>query len=65
MPDPIAGSTMQILVLTRDVEAPLQTPPRLTNSEDEWEWRGGWPIRHHRRPKRNTFHPDWKSSERA
>eukprot|EP00975_Prorocentrum_lima_P038553 8101063-Prorocentrum_lima.AAC.1 len=25
--------------------------------------RGSWLIRHHRRPRRKTFHPDWKSTE--
>eukprot|EP00975_Prorocentrum_lima_P070133 12930266-Prorocentrum_lima.AAC.1 len=25
---------------------------------DEWEWRGKWPIRHHRKPRRKTFRPD-------
>eukprot|EP00975_Prorocentrum_lima_P059471 12468980-Prorocentrum_lima.AAC.1 len=55
---------MQILILTGDVEAPPQAPPKITNSEYEWEWRGSWLIRHHRQPRRKTtFHPDWRSSE--
>eukprot|EP00975_Prorocentrum_lima_P060984 12787778-Prorocentrum_lima.AAC.1 len=56
---------MQILILKGDVEAPPQLPPKLTNCEDEWEWRGGWLIHHHRRPRRKTFHPDWRSSEHS
>eukprot|EP00975_Prorocentrum_lima_P048638 10176465-Prorocentrum_lima.AAC.1 len=51
---------MQILILTGDVEAPPQVPLKLTNSEAR---RGSWLIRHHRQPRRQTFHPDWKSSE--
>eukprot|EP00975_Prorocentrum_lima_P029581 6208872-Prorocentrum_lima.AAC.1 len=62
-PDPIAGSTMQVLIPQGDVEASLQEPPKLTNNEGEWEWRGSWLIRHHRRSRRKTFHPDLKSSE--
>eukprot|EP00975_Prorocentrum_lima_P057635 12084985-Prorocentrum_lima.AAC.1 len=56
---------MQMLILAGDVETPPQDPPNLTNSEDEWEWRGGWLIRHYRRPRRRTkqFHPDRRSSE--
>eukprot|EP00975_Prorocentrum_lima_P011704 2488998-Prorocentrum_lima.AAC.1 len=50
---------MQVLILKAGVEASLQEPP----NEDGWEWRGSWLIRHHRRPKRNTFHPDLMSSE--
>eukprot|EP00975_Prorocentrum_lima_P071284 12936830-Prorocentrum_lima.AAC.1 len=53
---------MQVLVLKGDVEASLQEP-ELTNSEDEWEWRGSRLTRHHRRPRRKTFHPDLTSSE--
>eukprot|EP00975_Prorocentrum_lima_P020983 4417608-Prorocentrum_lima.AAC.1 len=34
-PDPIAGSTLLILIPTGDVETPTQAPPKLTNSEDE------------------------------
>eukprot|EP00975_Prorocentrum_lima_P063339 12890903-Prorocentrum_lima.AAC.1 len=56
-------STMQVLMLKGDVEALLQDPPTLTNSEDEGEWRGGWLMRHHQRPRRKTFHPDLKPSE--
>eukprot|EP00975_Prorocentrum_lima_P050280 10530263-Prorocentrum_lima.AAC.1 len=46
-----------------DGEAPPQDPPTLTNNEDEWEWRGGCLIPHHRQPRRKTFHPDWRLSE--
>eukprot|EP00975_Prorocentrum_lima_P028094 5903609-Prorocentrum_lima.AAC.1 len=24
---------------------------------------GNWLIRHHRRPRKRTYHPDWKSTE--
>eukprot|EP00975_Prorocentrum_lima_P009946 2117037-Prorocentrum_lima.AAC.1 len=35
-PDPVAGSRMEIFILTGDVEAPPQVPPKLTTSEGAW-----------------------------
>eukprot|EP00975_Prorocentrum_lima_P041121 8639797-Prorocentrum_lima.AAC.1 len=35
----------------------------LENDEDECYWHGSWLIRHHRRPRRMAYHPDWKSCE--
>eukprot|EP00975_Prorocentrum_lima_P000683 135170-Prorocentrum_lima.AAC.1 len=37
--------------------------PKLNNTEDEWEWRGKWLIRHHRKPRRTTFRPALQSTE--
>eukprot|EP00975_Prorocentrum_lima_P008163 1745252-Prorocentrum_lima.AAC.1 len=45
--DPVAGSTMQILILKGETEAPFLLPPEFTNSGDGWEWRASWLIRHH------------------
>eukprot|EP00975_Prorocentrum_lima_P025731 5413946-Prorocentrum_lima.AAC.1 len=57
---------MQIAILKGERESQTTLPSTLKNYEDEWEWRGTWLIRHHRRPRIiiiNTYYPDWRSSE--
>eukprot|EP00975_Prorocentrum_lima_P040439 8488958-Prorocentrum_lima.AAC.1 len=49
MTSSLVGSEMCI----RD-RAPPTLPTTFTISEEEWEWRGNWFIRHHRRPRRRT-----------
>eukprot|EP00975_Prorocentrum_lima_P045136 9455064-Prorocentrum_lima.AAC.1 len=46
-----------------ETETPPTLPTTFKNNEDEWEWQGNWLKRHHRRPRRRTYHPDWRSTE--
>eukprot|EP00975_Prorocentrum_lima_P028321 5952618-Prorocentrum_lima.AAC.1 len=41
----------------------LKIHPNSPTMEMNGKWRGGWLIRSHRRARRKTFFPDWRSSE--
>eukprot|EP00975_Prorocentrum_lima_P031507 6613696-Prorocentrum_lima.AAC.1 len=55
--DPLAGATMQIVILKGEAEPQPTLPPSLDNYNYEWEWRGAWLIRYHIRPRKKTRHP--------
>eukprot|EP00975_Prorocentrum_lima_P014308 3040008-Prorocentrum_lima.AAC.1 len=54
---------MHLVILKGETESPTTLPSTLKDYEDEWERRGAWLIRHHKRPRRKTYHPNWRSSE--
>eukprot|EP00975_Prorocentrum_lima_P026002 5469152-Prorocentrum_lima.AAC.1 len=54
---------MQIVRPKRETYPQPHVPSCLENHKDKWECRGTWLIRHHKRPRRKAYHPNWRSTE--
>eukprot|EP00971_Amphidinium_carterae_P210480 4176217-Amphidinium_carterae.1 len=63
--DPIEARAMQgIAVDVKGAELATCSASRADNNkEDEWEWRGMYLIRHHRKARRKIYVPSWSDPE--